>query len=348
MRVLYAIQGTGNGHLARAMDIVPILDERCDLDVLVSGTQGDLNVPFHVDYKFKGVSFIFGKKGGVDLRQTWKQNHIKSIYKEINSLPVKQYDLIINDFEPISAWAAKLNGIPCVGLSHQSAVLSPFAPKPKKRDPLGEMILNHYAPMDAAYGFHFDRYDSHIFTPVIRQKIRNLTPTSGEHYTVYLPAYDDAKLIQKLGHFTDTHWEVFSKHNSSPIQEANVSIQPVNNEAFLTSFASCKGVLCGAGFETPSEALFLKKKLMVVPMKAQYEQQLNAAALKEMGVPVVKSLKKKHFSKIENWLQSEETIDVSYPDSTTTILEKILSEFATSTHPAHPFLLPDVKETMFI
>ncbi len=47
-------------------------------------------------------------------------------------------------------------------------------------------------------------------------------------------------------------------------------------------------MLCGAGFETPAEALFLGKKLMVIPMKGQYEQHINAASLKELGIPVLK------------------------------------------------------------
>ena len=41
MKILYAIQGTGNGHLSRSMDIVPLLKKMGEVDVLVSGTQGE-------------------------------------------------------------------------------------------------------------------------------------------------------------------------------------------------------------------------------------------------------------------------------------------------------------------
>ena len=50
MKILYAIQGTGNGHVARAEDIVPILQEYGDLDVFISGAQTDLSVSFPVKY----------------------------------------------------------------------------------------------------------------------------------------------------------------------------------------------------------------------------------------------------------------------------------------------------------
>lgn len=57
-------------------------------------------------------------------------------------------------------------------------------------------------------------------------------------------------------------------------------------------------MLCGAGFETPAEVLHLNKKLLVVPMKSQYEQHCNAAALKKLGVPVLKKVKKNQFLKL--------------------------------------------------
>ena len=49
-------------------------------------------------------------------------------------------------------------------------------------------------------------------------------------------------------------------------------------------------IITGAGFETPAEALYLGKKLMVIPIRGQYEQFCNAAALAKMGVPVLKTL----------------------------------------------------------
>jgi UDP:flavonoid glycosyltransferase YjiC (YdhE family) len=84
------------------------------------------------------------------------------------------------------------------------------------------------------------------------------------------------------------------------------------------------GVFCGAGFETPAEALFLKKKLMVIPMKGQYEQQCNAEALKNLGVPVIKNLKKKQVQKIIDWVSNGKVIPVNYPDMTEKILTDII------------------------
>ena len=66
MKILFAIQGTGNGHLSRARDVYPELAKYGEVDVLISGIQADVDVPFPVKYKMYGMSFVFGKKGGVE------------------------------------------------------------------------------------------------------------------------------------------------------------------------------------------------------------------------------------------------------------------------------------------
>jgi uncharacterized protein (TIGR00661 family) len=324
MKILYAIQGTGNGHLCRARDIIPILQKNNELDLLISGTQADVELPYPVKYKFKGLGFIFGDNGGIDLVETYKKNFIKVLFSEINSLPVQDYDLIINDFEPVSAWACYLNNIKCISLSHQSAVLNDKAPQPFDMDIIGKAILHNYAPSTIQYGFHFKSYDKNIFTPVIRQQVREKHVENKGHYTVYLPAYDDMRIIKVLSQCGNTQWQVFSKHNKKIIIKKNIKIQPINNDAFIESMATSAGVLCGAGFETPAEALFMKKKLMVIPMKGQYEQQCNAAALRDMGVPVIKSLKLKQVEKIKDWIGDSTRIEVDYPDITEEIINKIL------------------------
>jgi len=326
MKILYAIQGTGNGHLSRSMDIVPLLQKKADVDVLVSGIQGDLKLPFPVKYQFKGLSFIFGKSGGVDMYNTFIKLKSKRLYNEIKQLPVENYDLVINDFEPVSAWACYSADKECISLSHQSAVISSKSPKPSNFDLIGQMVLRYYAPSTSQYGFHFERYDKNIFTPVIRQQIRAIKTSVKDHYTVYLPAYDDERILKSLSRFNGVKWEVFSKHNKKPIIEKNISILPIQNDLFIESLASSKGVICGAGFEAPAEALFMQKKLLVIPMKGQYEQHCNAAALSLLGVPVIKSLKKKHNDIIENWLLSDKRVEVDYPDITERILEQILTK----------------------
>ena len=325
MKVLYAIQGTGNGHVSRANEIIPLLQNRCELDILISGTQADVGIIQPVKYNRKGFSFIFGKKGGIDFYKTIKQFQSKRFLNEIKNLPVQEYDLVINDFEPISAWACKIKNVPCIAMSHQYAVLHPASPKPAKADPFAWMVLKYYAPCKTGVGFHFKSFAENIFTPVIRSEIRNATLTNLGHYTVYLPSYDDEKLVSFFSKFKNVQWQIFSKHTKKTYRLNNCCIQPVSAAAFTISFTSCAGILCGAGFETPAEALYMGKKLLIVPMKHQYEQHCNAAGAAELGVPVIKKLKKKYVHLVDAWINDSKVIQVDYQDETSKIIDQVLS-----------------------
>jgi uncharacterized protein (TIGR00661 family) len=327
MKILYAIQGTGNGHLSRAVDIIPELRKFGDLDLFVSGAQADIALPYPVKYKSKGLSFYFGKSGGINFMKTFQKNSSKDVIKEINNFPVEKYDLVVNDFEPISAWACKKKEVKCISLSHQSALLSKKSPRPKFIDPFGEWLLKNYAPVKKYIGFHFEEYDKNIFTPVIRSAIRDAKVKDEGHYTVYLPAYDDKKLVELLLKLSSKlRWHIFSKHTKSPYHVGRISVYPVNSQDFVASVVSGTGVLCGAGFETPAEVLHLNKKLLVVPMKSQYEQHCNAAALKRLGVPVLKKVKKKNLKKIDKWLEGDKRLDISFPDIAAKAVEKLFEK----------------------
>ncbi len=327
MKILYAIQGTGNGHLSRAVDIIPELKRYGDLDLMVSGAQSEIKLPFPVNYKSKGLSFHFGKGGGINFYSTFVENSSRDVLKEIKSFPIEKYDLVVNDFEPITAWAARKKEVRIVGLSHQSALLSKNTPKPRIKDPFGEWVLKNYAPVKDYIGFHFDEYDKNIFKPVVRKAIREVKATDKGHYTVYLPAYDDKKLAALLMKLPSLKWHIFSKHTKVPYHVGKISVYPVSGDDFVASMVSSHGVLCGAGFETPAEVLYLNKKLLVVPMKNQYEQACNAAALKKLGVPVLKRVKKRSLKKLEKWLDSNKTVDIEYGEVAPKAVDRLMKKF---------------------
>ena len=325
MKILYAIQGTGNGHMARATEMIPQLQKLADVDILVSGIQGDIRLPFEIKYRLYGLSFIFGKKGGIDFWQTLVKAKPWRLVRDIYFLPVNDYDLIINDFEPVSAWACRIKGKHCVAVSHQDAVLHPLAPKPIKNNFIAHMILKYYAPAKRGYGFHFKALDFYHFTPVIRSAIRRALPRNKGHYTVYLPSYSDREIIRLLEPFRDIQWEVFSKHCKQKYHYSNIRFSPVLLEGFQNSFINCSGILCNAGFETPAEAIFMGKKLCVVPMKNQYEQACNAAMLADMGITV--AYKRSDLpDTLRKWIKDSNVIRIKYPDQTNEIVRRILAE----------------------
>jgi uncharacterized protein (TIGR00661 family) len=325
MKILYAIQGTGNGHISRAREIVPLLQQYGELDLLVSGTQAEVSLSQPLKYKFHGFSFVFGTKGGVDNWATFKIMNLPQLWKDMHSLPLKHYDLIINDFEPVSAWACRLQKIPSVSLSHQCSFVSPNTPRPEKWN-YAEWLFKYYSPTTYHIGFHFERYADFIHTPVIRSEIRNMETSNKGHYTVYLPAYDDKTLVKHLSK-TDVEWHVFSKRQKTPVREGNVQVFPVTQE-FNKSLASCAGLLTGGGFEGPAEALFLQKKVMMIPMSGQYEQRCNALSASRLGVPVISEIDEDFGGHIDKWLNDDKKIIVDFPDETAQVVDTMIKTYA--------------------
>lgn len=318
MKILYAFQGTGNGHIARAQEIIPILKKYVSVDTLISGHQSQLKADFDINFQFKGISLLYNKTGGLSYRKTFTENKFMQAVNDIKALKLSDYDLIINDFEPLTGWASKLKQLPMIELSHQASMSFKETPKPEKKDFFGELILKYYVPSERKIGFHFENYHPQIKKPVIRKKIRNLSPDKKGFYVVYLPSFSDENIIKILKQIP-VEWKVFSKYSHLQFKEGNVEVFPIDEAQYLKYFESCEGILCNAGFETPAEALFMDKKLFVIPIHNQYEQECNACALDKMGIPNSKVLELKE---IENWVASDHHLQLNYPDD----IEKIILE----------------------
>lgn len=325
MKILYAIQATGNGHISRARDIIPLLQKYGEVDILLSGTQADVDLGFPIMHRLHGFSFVYGTHGGVHHYKTWQSMDLFRFCRDIKQLKLKEYNLILNDFEPVTAWACKFQGLESVSIGHQASFKSKNVPRPKTID-WGKVILSHYAPTTHHIGFHFIRYDNFIYTPVIRQEVRDLQPKNLGHYTVYLPAVGDEFLIDLLKQVPVT-WQVFSKHSKKSYQVENVSVQPVNNQQYNQSLAGCAGLLTGGGFEGPAEALYLGKKLLVAPMRYQFEQQCNAYALKQLGLPIIWGSNKNWLSMVKEWVENPQTHKFDFPNQTEQIIDEVVKKF---------------------
>jgi hypothetical protein len=77
--------------------------------------------------------------------------------------------------------------------------------------------------------------------------------------------------------------------------------------------------------------MYLGKKVLVIPMTAQYEQQCNAVGAEAMGAVVIKGLNEKYYDVIGKWITEGKAIKVSYPDITADIIDLIIKTHA----PAH-------------
>lgn len=324
MKILYGVQGTGHGHISRARVVLPKLREFAEVDVLISGYNFHMDLDGQVAYKARGISLSYDRKGSIDFLETaLKLNPIKLI-QDIQSIPVEEYDFFVNDFEPVTAWAAQSAGIPCVGISHQASFLSPKVPRPAKKSLVAESVMKHFAPFSAPVGSHYLRYDDFIEPPIVRKQIKELNPSLGDHITVYLPAFDHETLCSIFNTIRQIQWHIFSPSCKKEYQKGNVIVKPIGKESFLKSFESCLGVISSTGFETTSEAMYLGKKLLTIPIRNQYEQLCNAAALEELGGKVIYAFDGTFKDKAEDWLKNSVALHLPETSNEDDLIQKIL------------------------
>jgi uncharacterized protein (TIGR00661 family) len=324
MKIFYAVQATGNGHISRAREIIPLLSKYGEVDVFLSGNNYGLKNDLPVAYRSKGVSLHYDKSyGKVDLKKTLLSINIKKVIQEAFQLPVEKYNLIINDFECITSLACRFKKIPSIHFGHQASFSSNLVPRPEKKSAAGEFVLKHYAQSTMNIGLHFSPYDQQIFNPIIKNEIINADPRDKGHITVYLGHIDDSIIEKQLTKISDFQFEVFSGKIKEPIKRANIQFYPVNQSLFNHSLINCKGIITGSGFETPAEALYMEKKIMVFPMKGQYEQQCNAAALKQFGVPILEVWNDSFQNKFENWINGSNHHKLEISDSAEDIISRI-------------------------
>ena len=342
MKIFYAVQATGNGHISRAMELLPYLERYGKVDLFLSGANNTLQLDSAVKYRSKGLSLFYTDKGGLDYWKITREFAPLRIMKEVRDLPVEKYDLVLNDFESITSLACAYKKVASVNFGHQASFVSPKVPRPEQKNGMGEWILRNYARATQYIGLHFKQYDDFILPPVIKKEILQADPRDKGHITVYLSSYSDATVKKHLQTLTDFQFQVFSKEVRQPLQDGNILFIPVNKHAFNKSLITCKAIITGAGFETPAEALYLGKKLLVIPIRGQYEQDCNGAALQKMGVPVVPSLNADFPMIFRQWMERKKKPGLSLDHSTESIVSYLMHNCTEQKKNALDVLYPEL------
>lgn len=335
MNILYGIQGTGHGHISRARVVLPKLREYAEVDVLVSGYNFKMNIDGPIQYQARGLSLAYDNNGSVDMLETALNLHPIKFIQDVQSLPIEKYDFVVNDFEPVTAWAAGGAGIPCVAISHQASFLSEKAPRPERTSLVSEQVMKHFAPCTSAVGSHYSRYDDFIEPPIIRKQIKQLDPVLGGHITVYLPAFASQYLCSVFNPIKEVEWHIFSPDCEEAYIQGNVTVNPLGKDSFLESVESCLGIVCATGFETTSEAMYLGKKLLTIPIKNQYEQLCNAAALEKLGGMVVYRIGEDFPQIVKGWLLDGNMLHLPEVSDEEVLVQKIISAGMGIPHKEH-------------
>ena len=327
MKIFYAIQGTGNGHISRAEQLYPYLQKHGEVDFFLSGSNAQLQTPLPIKYKSNGISLHYKNTGGMEYGKISKSLGF-NIYKEAKALPIENYDVIINDFEFITSLACTLKKKKSIQFGHQASFQSKLTPRASNFNPLGNWVLNKFVKSTDYLGLHFESYDKNIYNPIIKDEIINAFPIDNGHITVYLPQYSIAFLSPYLLTQSKFNFEVFTKEVTQVTEYKNLTLLPIDNKTFTNSLIQCHGIITAGGFETPAEALYLKKKLLSIPILNHFEQECNGAAMQKLGVTVIKKIDKNFNQVFTEWVQAENKTQFTLTHSTEEIVNLLMQKIS--------------------
>jgi len=282
MKILYGVQTTGNGHISRSREVVRELKRLGhDVQVLLSGRKPEMPSeleafePYQV---FEGLTFC-SDRGRLQYLQTALHLKLFQFYRDIASYDASGIDLVITDFEPLSARIAQRNSLPSIGLGHQYAFIHDI---PKKgANPLASFVIKNFAPADYPVGLHWHHFNRPILPPIVSHKIGNGHQQIDNKILVYLPFERLTDILSLIGPFQ--HHEFFVYHRlARAADNGQIHLRPYSRLGFLNDLIDCSGVISNAGFELASEAMSLGKKIIVKPLAGQMEQLSNALAISSL------------------------------------------------------------------
>lgn len=320
MKIFYGVQGTGNGHITRTRVMAKELyAQGFEVTFQFSGRSADKYFDMEVfnGYQLKEGLTFNTEKGQVNYLKTALQARPIRFIRDVNTLDLKGYDLVISDFEPVTAWAAKKQKIPVLGIGHQYA-FNHKIPKTGS-DPIADQVMKYFAPADQGIGLHWHHFGQPILPPIIETPEFPKSIVNNK-IIVYLPFEDQNEVIKYLCPFENFEFHIYAPQ---PVESRypHILCKPLSRDGFQKDLYDCAGIISNAGFELASESLQLGKKILAKPLHAQMEQISNAAALEQLGYG--HTMFDMDVVVIENWLHNPHAVRITYPNVAKIIVQWI-------------------------
>ncbi len=319
-KILFGITGIGFGHTYRQMPLVEHFLEKGDkvaifaYDESLVIFQKQFADVKNIKVVEVAVPFFAGGPTGLDFRtaSTMAYN-TKDFYvtnfkawaeaKEFVGKP----DLVISDYDPVSAQYAYSQNSPLVTYDQQSKYLVGDFPENISGTGFADEVerLHMFFPKVSARiassFFNFEKINNgdevSIFPPTINKTLLNSTMGANKTKENKVLVH-----ISKAKSFNQPLSEIFDVFNSaadfkfyvftepSQVKEYSNKFKNINffehdTDTFHKLLPECSAVVSSAGHSLISEALYLNTPLMLVPIST-YEQYMNAKKVEEGGFGV--------------------------------------------------------------
>jgi len=296
-RVWYSVFGEGYGHSTRSEIIIKKLQKNHTL--MITGFNKSykyLKNSFpKITHKIEGPGFVYDKNevaitptilNFLNNLSSQTENNFTHIFNLIKKF---KPDVLVSDFEPASHYMAYLLNIPIIEIDNMSLLEKcdvDYKPEDTAGRLMTETVLKAFNPYSNCHLiFTLKKYpikekNVFLYPPIIRKQIKQITPQDKKHILIYQTQQKNfLHLIPTLKKMKTKF--IFYGLNQSKT-DGNIQYKKFSKTGFVEDMGSCSGIIMNGGFSTISEAVHLKKPMLIVPATNQYEQKFNAITVKDL------------------------------------------------------------------
>lgn len=309
MRILYGVVGEGMGHATRSKVVCDELVRRGhEVKIVVSGRAYQYMAKafrdvveirgFEIRYEDNGMALDATIAQNVLAAPEMLQANLLAYYDRVAAF---RPDVVITDFDSFAGYVGRRQGVPVVSIDNQQIISRCKHPKPITKGSrfdfeLTKSFVRAKLPsLDYAFVTTFfeppmkPKYASStmLVPPILRDAILKAKPSAraGEHVLVYQTSTSDTTLIPTLNSLKNERFYVYGLRRRESI--GNCELFDFDEARFIEHMATAKAVVANGGFTTLSEAVFLGKPIYSVPVRHQYEQEMNGRYLEYLGYGAV-------------------------------------------------------------
>ncbi len=295
-KIVYGVAGEGSGHSSRAREMIHYLEQSGHAVKVVSYDRGFAHLKDEFDvFETEGLH-IASIDNRVSKVKTFTENlqRLPRGHRKLHALRNDIFktfkpDCVITDFEPMTAYLAHHYDLPLISIDNQHRIRYMTFPCPARMQKERRMTISIIRAMvprpdvSLVTTFFFGQAkNKHTFfyPPILREEVLSRKPTDGQHVLVYLTSGFESYL-RLLRAFNRENFRVYGYERDE--QDGHIGYKPYSKEGFLNDLASCKAVMATAGFTLMTEAFYLRKPYLALPMRGQFEQELNAFLLARLN-----------------------------------------------------------------
>ena len=199
-------------------------------------------------------------------------------------------NLIISDFEQFSVFVSRFFKIPVIEVENIDT-LSRTQIDLERKDILNyfiaKMICKSFTLGVKKFilmSFFFPKMkypdNTVMVPPLIRPDILASKPRKGKHVLVYQTSKSNLELFEMLKK-TSEEYVIYGFNLSK--KDKNLTYKKFSEKGMVEDMKSARAVMTNGGFGIITEALYLKKPILSIPVKKQFEQVLNAKYVDKLG-----------------------------------------------------------------